>query len=73
MYQTMMYDIGLVRLMLQFLKYLYQITTMPRVISSLKPLESPIGRSFRDLHIIFRLSCVGNNYNKERILREGAS
>lgn len=68
-----MYDIGLVRLLLQFIKYLYEITMRPKAISGLKPLESYIGRTFRDMHVIFRLSCAGNSYNKERVLKEGAS
>lgn len=72
-YQTIMYDIGLLRLLLHFIKYLYSVTSRPDAIASLKPLETYIGRTFSDLHVIFRLACCGNNYNKERILHEGAS
>lgn len=46
-YQTIMYDIGLVRLLLHFIKYLYEITMRPAAIRGLKPLESCIGRTFR--------------------------
>jgi hypothetical protein len=72
-YQTIMYDIRLVQLLLDFIKYLYNLTLKQSAKEHLMPIETHIAKIFKELHIIFRLSCSNNSYNKEMVLKEGAS
>jgi hypothetical protein len=72
-FQTIMYDIRLVQLLLDFIKYLYNLTLKQSAKEHLMPLEIHIAKIFKEMHIIFTLSCSNNSYNKQMILKEGAS
>jgi hypothetical protein len=71
-FQTIMYDIRLVQLLLDFIKYLYNLTLKQSAKEHLMPLEIHIAKIFKEMHIIFTLSCSNNSYNKQMILKEGA-
>jgi hypothetical protein len=64
-FQTIMYDIRLVQLLLDFIKYLYNLTLKQSAKEHLMPLEIHIAKIFKEMHIIFTLSCSNNSYNKQ--------